>query len=244
MGMPYGQPCTTPTAGQVRYATNELHRLPNGILFCLHSLQHSLQLPRTTAVPNAELRPQTPRQPDLRTFRWRENRNKKQVRITLNAFTGHEPACGRFRICFSVYILFFISICSSSLMRPVYRVCMYSTPGFPILTIKYLLLPSLVTSKNLFRLSSARKKRFMSRVSSKRPLLKIRIWLKPLGAIGLPSLRLYNLSQDSRPPPSCWLKKMQFLFSCSVMSPILGHTLEFLCFPCHRPLSVSKRGWR
>lgn len=165
-------------------------------------------------------------------------------RCILQLSAGAQTSLRTFSYLFLRLYLVFISICSSSLLRSVYRVCMYSTPGFPILTIKYLLLPSLVTSKNLFHLSSARKKRFMSGVSSKRPLLKIRIWLKPLGAIGLPSLRLYNVSQDSRPYQRCWLKKIQFPISCSVMSPILDRTLEFLCFPCHRPLSVSKRGWR
>lgn len=83
--IPYGQPCTTPTAGQARYATNELHRLPNGFL-----VSHA----RPAAPANHG---QFPMQSCGVKFRgrpisehcWREKRTKKQVIYTLNAFTCH-----------------------------------------------------------------------------------------------------------------------------------------------------------
>lgn len=95
---------------------------------------------------------------------------------------------------------------------------------------------------------------FISRVSPKRPSVKTRNWLKALGPIGLSSLHLSNhISQDSPLPPfpplpppkhAVWLKKLQHPFSCSVMSPILDRTLEYLCFPCHILLFALKPGWR
>lgn len=109
--------------------------------FCF--LMHGLQLPRTTGSPRATKIRGRP----ISEHCWREKRTKKQViimihwmhlRVTgssciLQLSAGAWTSLRTFPYLFLRLCLVFISVCSSSPTRPVYR--MYVTPGFPILTI-------------------------------------------------------------------------------------------------------------
>lgn len=86
VGIPYGQPCTTPTAGQARYTTNELHRLPNGFL---------LSPARPPAAPTNHgnwLRPQKSATPDQRTLLERKKNQKTSHNYIECGYVSQEAA--------------------------------------------------------------------------------------------------------------------------------------------------------
>lgn len=163
-------------------------------------------------------------------------------RCILQLSAGAWTSLRTFPYLFLRLYLVFISVCSSSLTRPVYRICMYSTPTLTInlfaASISYVLQKKKCFCHELIKKDLSRGYHPKTAIENK----KLAKTSEGYRSFFYTPLQPY-ISRFP-PPPRRLAQENAIPFSCSVMSPILDRTRECLCFPCHRLLSVSKRGWR